>query len=243
MAYSNQNNGQDRAKENFNTDGLRFYNQGGEPYASTLKLSSWNDFIKLTINPVLPADQRTEGSNVFDYSVSMATALTTERVVLLLKAIKAEIIPALEEGRSASVAVNVAKVNRVGVMTNGVAVCLMIYRNIDPQTNLPEEKFGYIFNNDSYISDYNESDGTTGGAKVVTSEFNAFVVFLEESVKAATGVYVHQETIKGRFRSKGQSSGSSQDRSVFSAGGTTSNSQVSEDQLMNFKSEMDKILG
>ena len=97
MAYSNQNNGQDRAKENFNTDGLRFYNQGGEPYASTLKLSSWNDFIKLTINPVLPSEQRTEGGNVFDYSVSMATALTTERVVLLLKAIKSEIIPALEE--------------------------------------------------------------------------------------------------------------------------------------------------
>ena len=68
-------------------------------------------------------------------------------------------------------------------------------------------------------------------------------LLIEESVKAATGVYVHQETIKGRFRSKGQSSGSSQDRSVFSAGGTTSNSQVSEDQLMNFKSEMDKILG
>ena len=153
MAYSNQNNGQDRAKENFNTDGLRFYNQGGEPYASTLKLSSWNDFIKLTINPVLPAEQRTEGGNVFDYSVSMATALTTERVVLLLKAIKAEIIPALAEGRSASVAVNVAKVNRVGVMTNGVAVCLMIYRNIDPQSNLREEKVGYIFKNDPYITD------------------------------------------------------------------------------------------
>ena len=208
MADFYGNNGQQTQKESTNTKGPQFYNPDDPMFPGTLVCSFWDNFIKFSVHPSKPVEQRTQ-SAVYDYNTTGSTAVTAEKALILLEGIKNRILPALEKGESASVGTVVGGSNQVAVVTNGQQVALVVYKNIDPVTKKPGSNFGYTFNTNVAIIDYDKNTGTHE-METVQSELNQFIVFLKESVKALTHAQAHSQAYSDRFRRPRNNQGENQ---------------------------------
>ena len=101
MAFSNQST-RDYSND-VNTRGIQFSNKYGfDP--SSIQFGYWNGFLSIRITPALDRSKQTE-TRVYDYDKTVSSALTVEKISLLLEKIKSDIIPAIKAGEEASIGV------------------------------------------------------------------------------------------------------------------------------------------
>jgi len=194
MAFNtSQNNSRDN-QNNTNTRGLQFMNKDGyEP--STLQLGYWNDMISIRISPALEPNKQTE-TKVYDYEKTVSTALNAEKAMMLVKAIKEHIIPAIEAGENKDIAfsINGDSLMSVGTgvrLTGEIKPFIAIHKSLNPDTKIPEMSIFYEFKQNQFIDNYNESNGTYNVLNHIHAEFATFYKCMTVSIMAMTNAFTH----------------------------------------------------
>ena len=85
MAFNNRNN--NRTKVNTTTNIAQLYNDQSGDDSSTLKLSFWNDYATISINPMLPKSEQVDGK-MYNYEKTASTLLNVENLIQLQRGIK-----------------------------------------------------------------------------------------------------------------------------------------------------------
>ena len=206
MNFSGNGSNNGRERENTNTRGIQFMNKDGF-YPSTLLLGFWNELVSIKFHPALEASQQTE-SKVFNYDKVISTALTLEKVVILLENIEKKVVPALEKGEEsfAGVAIGGDSLIAVGskVKEDGsVCAYLGLFKEIDPSTLKPSTHIYYEFRKGDVIDSYSPEDGTFETSNRYHSEFILFTKILGASCEALSNAYAHAtRTVDRYFRDK-----------------------------------------
>ena len=238
MAY----NGQENKRESVYTRSYQFYNADDKTYPGTMVCSHWDNFVKVTINPAKPVEQRTQTS-VYDYDTAITTAISLERTQVLLKGIKKYIIPIInDDTQSASVGVQVGANNQLAVYCNKGKLVLMIFKDIDEQTMKPASSYGYVFNKNMIIKNYDAGNGSFD-VEYMTSEFDLFVTILEESVKAGTGAMAHQNDLKNRFKKQSNNTPYTNKGSLFDKANNQLGNSSTKDTVLVYTDDISKLLG
>ena len=154
-------NKQNKNEINVNTRGYRFMNKNGF-CPSTLVCGYWNEMISLKIHPALPESKQTQ-SQIYDYNQMIATSLSLEKAIILIKKTKEIIYPAIENNQKSSIAVLVGGVNlvQIGYNPEVKATYIGIHKGLDPETKKPQDSLYYEFINSSEITiqDYDAETG------------------------------------------------------------------------------------
>jgi len=178
------NNSQNNSKNvvNVNTKGTQFRNKDGfDP--SSLTFGFWNDFVSIKMNPALDKNKQTE-SKVFDYETTVSTALTVEKLTILINDFVEILLPALKENKIKSIGVPVGA-NSLFVIATGNKIIgsnrpyAAIYKNLNEETKKPEMSICYEFNRSYRIDDYNEEEGTFEITSNLHSELLTFMKLLK----------------------------------------------------------------
>lgn len=196
-------NKQNKNEVNVNTRGYRFMNKDGF-CPSTLVCGYWNEMISLKIHPALPESKQTQ-SSVYDYNQMIATSLSIEKALILVKKTQEIVYPAIKQGQSRSVAVLIGGNNLVQVgctAENGKVISYVgIHKNLDPETKRPQESLYYEFLDSSQItiSDYDPETGAYGATEPVNCELETFIEILKASIKALCGAFTHDMRHRDKF--------------------------------------------
>lgn len=197
MNYNKQN----KNEINVNTRGYRFMNKNGF-CPSTLVCGYWNEMISLKIHPALPESKQTQ-SQIYDYNQMIATSLSLEKAIILIKKTKEIIYPAIENNQKSSIAVLVGGVNlvQIGYNPEVKATYIGIHKGLDPETKKPQDSLYYEFINSSEITiqDYDAETGSYTSTATVECELDAFIEILKASVKALSGAYTHDIRFRDKF--------------------------------------------
>lgn len=201
MAFSSSN--QQERKE-VNTSGLLFKNGNGiQPCALTM--SHWGGMLRLAFAKELDKSQQTQERR-YDYKNPDVTCVSPEKCQALLLKYESEIKPAMLENKQASITITIASVNSIGIST-GVehstdGKCrpmLILCKNINDQTLIPEEITTYEFNKTEIITNYNPTTGQFEYMDVVDSEFHMFITLLKDIVSANNNAYVHADRVVNKY--------------------------------------------
>ena len=196
-------NKQNKNEVNVNTRGYRFMNKDGF-CPSTLVCGFWNEMISLKIHPALPESKQTQ-SSVYDYNQMIATSLSIEKALILVKKTQELVYPALKQGQNKSIAVLIGGNNLVQVgcnNENGRAVAYIgIHKNLDPETKKPQDSLYYEFIDSSQItiSDYDPDTGAYNATEPVQCELETFIEILKASIRALSGAYTHDMRHRDKF--------------------------------------------
>lgn len=205
MSYNStsQNNSQD--KQSVNTRSYQFMNKDGfDP--STMSFGYWDDMVSLRFNPALEASKRTDKS-VFDYNKAVSTALTLDKVMLLMYKINKEIIPAIENSEEKVIGIQIGgNASPVSVLVVGTGVArfgkvtpyIGLHKALNSSTRVPEMSIFYQFKNGECIDNYNESDGTCDYSNDIPVEFYLFTELLKTAIIGLS----HSVTHSGRHVNK-----------------------------------------
>lgn len=191
MAVFNNHQPNDRDRRNIITKGFQFFSSTSK---NTLSLNCWNDiFISVKISPM--KEDRDETETKYDYDNAIGSAFSVNKAYELLMDVP-RIKKAFEEGTSANSYVDVNGNNLIGFGTmnsNGKQVFyLAIHRNLDDTTRIPEKSAYFEFGENHHIEDYDASTGKFARRTCIQSgEFNLFVQYLEEEIKAANKATAH----------------------------------------------------
>lgn len=197
--FVQQNN---REQNNVNTRGIQFMNKDGfDP--STMIFGYWNELVSIKIHPALEKSKQTE-SKVFDYEKVVSTALTLEKVTLLLKGIEKKILPAIEKGENETIGVPVGSdslfVVSTGKKTTGsIRPYIAIYKSLDEKTKKPEMSIAYEFNKSYTVDDYDPDTGEYSTTKDINAEFDLFIELLKASRTALSNAFAHASRNVDRF--------------------------------------------
>jgi len=180
------NNSQNNSKNvvNVNTKSIQFRNKDGfDP--SALSFGFWNELISIKMNPALEKNKQTE-SKVFDYETTVSTALTVEKVTILLNDFVEILIPALKENKIKSIGVPVGASSLFVIATGNKTIgsnrpYVAIYKNLNEETKKPEMSICYEFNRSYRVDDYNEEEGTFEITSGLHSELLTFMKLLKSS--------------------------------------------------------------
>lgn len=191
--FNNKGNNKDKKDYGVNTRGIQLKNKNGvDP--STMIIGYWNDMVTLKIHPALPKEKQTQ-ENVYDYEHSLNTALTLDKVHVLLKGIE-RVELAAEEGKQFAMGVKVGQTSAVvistGVSTTGsVRPFVCIYKNLDADTEKAGQGIRYEFNTTETIIGYDAETGETEEKYSVPSELNLFKATLLSALMSLTNAAVH----------------------------------------------------
>ena len=201
MAYNNsQNNGKDYSND-VNTRGIQLSNKDGfDP--STMNLGYWNGFLSIKINPALDKSKQTD-TRVYDYEKTVSTALSPEKISLILEKIKQDIIPAMEAGEDKSIGVPTGTNSLVVVgtgkrQTGEIRPFFAIHRALNDTTKRPEMSIAYEFNRIQSIDDYNDSTGSYNVDNSIHAEFKLFIRVLEAALVGLSNATVHANRVVNR---------------------------------------------
>jgi len=180
------NNSQNNSKNvvNVNTRSIQFRNKEGfDP--SALSFGFWNEFISIKINPALDKNKQTE-SKVFDYETTVSTALTAEKVTILINDFVEILLPALKDNKIKSIGVPVGASSLFVIATGNNKIgsnrpYVGIYKNLNEETKKPEMSICYEFNRSYRVDDYNEEEGTFEITSGLHSELLTFMKLLKSS--------------------------------------------------------------
>jgi hypothetical protein len=180
----NNNNNNSKDNNSVNTKGPQFMNKDGfDP--STVLIGFWDRFLTIKIHPALPNEKRSE-TKIFDYEKVVSTALTLEKITLLINDIEKYILPAIESGEDKTVGVPVGadSILVVGTgkkITGSIRPFLAIHKSLNEKTKKPEMSICYEFNRIYTVHDYDPVDGTFDVNKDQHGELFAFVEILKAS--------------------------------------------------------------
>ena len=170
---------------------------------STLQLSYWNDMISLRITPALDPSKQTE-TKVFDYEKTVVTAINLEKAMLIVKAIKDSIFPAIEAGENKDIAfsINGDSLLAFGTgkrLTGEIRPFIAIHKSLNPDTKKPEMSIFYEFKRNQFIDDYNEATGSYSLVNNVHAELNVFYKCVIASIFALTNANTHSQRHVNKF--------------------------------------------
>ena len=176
---------------------------------SCFQISYWDDKLSLKIHPL--ATVNADGVRQYDYSRKIQTALVSDKCIALSKAIEKKILPAIEEGSEASIAISLGK-SVIAINTKKEADTFNVYFTIYPLTQDgtidKTNAYVYKFNKTNILLDFNNESGT-GTEEHIQSEF----LFLYKKLKNITnisGEAVHSinvdNTMKSNFKNNNSNS-------------------------------------
>ena len=189
MNYNKQN----KNEINVNTRGYRFMNRDGF-CPSTLVCGYWNEMISLKIHPALPESSQTQ-SQVYDYNQVLATSLSLEKALILIKKTQELIYPAIQNNQDKSIAVLIGGNNlvQIGYKAEMKASYIGIHKGLDPESKKPQDSLYYQFVDSSEITieDYDPETGNYSATTPVECELQTFIEILKSSVRALSGAFSH----------------------------------------------------
>lgn len=170
---------------------------GNAKIPSALKVSFWDDMVKLEFCPELPESQKTE-TRRYDYDNTWITCITRVKCNELFEAYENVIVPAIKENRQDDVSIPIAGVNLLSINT-GVDLYndgeahpyIELIKNVDPQTLKSSSSIMYEFVRGEYIHGYNKDTGTFGQRVLTNNELKVFMKDLNTFREASTKSYVH----------------------------------------------------
>ena len=178
----------DKKKKSTNTKGLQFFNKAGSH--STLIIGHWDTALTFKIHPCLPDNKMTE-TNVYDYDSYVNTVLSQNKVYDLLMACK-NFKAQLDAGMTPE-SVGVASGSgfiQVSANTEEGIILFTIYSDIGAEGK-PSQQLSYGFNKSNYFKNYDPSSGSYDKSDLYESEFERFIILLEETIKANTNAIAH----------------------------------------------------
>lgn len=197
MNYNKQN----KNEINVNTRGYRFMNRDGF-CPSTLVCGYWNEMISLKIHPALPESSQTQ-SQVYDYNQVLATSLSLEKALILVKKTQELIYPAIQNGQDKSIAVLIGGNNlvQIGYKAEMKASYIGIHKGLDPESKKPQDSLYYQFLDSSEITieDYDPETGSYSATTPVECELQTFIEILKSSIKALSGAFSHDSRYRDKF--------------------------------------------
>lgn len=215
MEYYNQNNGMnnnnERNQRTVQTRGINYKNSRCQ-YPAAVEVGYSDDLISLTFTPPLPDQDRVDGQRLFDYDHQIKTGMSRTKAYALSKAYKEIIVPALEANEGKFIGVYVAGgKNMIGIDT-GVTLfndgkahpCLVLVRNIDPETHKSDDVLVYEFNRDSIVVGYNPSTGVVEQELPKNDELDMFMNDLTAITEALTKAYTHTNRVVDNAYKKNQ---------------------------------------
>lgn len=205
MAFnSTQNNGKDNSKD-VNTRGLSFFNKEGfDP--SCLSLGMWNEMISIRIVPAFEKSKQTQ-QRVFDYDKTVSTALTVDKVMLLIFKTIHEIYPAIDKGENKTIGVPVGGdgliVIGTGVnLTGNVRPFIGIHKALDENAKKPEFSIYYEFNRSTSVDDFNPETGSYTVHDSIHSELHTFIELLKAIVNGLSNGTAHSIRAVNRWHNE-----------------------------------------
>lgn len=209
MAFGNGKQNNNNSEKSVNTRGPQFYNRDKERGA-TLILGFWNNFQTIKICPILPESKRSE-SKMYNYETFLTSALNPEKAMSLLKAIQRHVIPAVEaEDLSSMRSVGVPVGNGFIQVSNGlelgypIGLYVSIFSKVD-EAGKAEQWLSYEFNKVPSFLDYNHESGDIE-KEVANIEFELFLLYLEEGIKASTRAMAHSVRDQYKYVDEGRKS-------------------------------------
>lgn len=197
MNYNKQN----KNEINVNTRGYRFMNKDGF-CPSTLVCGYWNEMISLKIHPALPESSQTQ-SQVYDYNQVLATSLSLEKALILVKKTQELIYPAIQNNQDKSIAVLIGGNNlvQIGYKAEMKASYIGIHKGLDPESKKPQDSLYYQFLDSSEITieDYDPETGNYSATTPVECELQTFIEILKSSIKALSGAFSHDSRYRDKF--------------------------------------------
>ena len=197
MNYNKQN----KNDINVNTRGYRFMNKDGF-CPSTLVCGYWNEMISLKIHPALPESSQTQ-SQVYDYNQVLATSLSLEKALILVKKTQELIYPAIQNAQDKSIAVLIGGNNlvQIGYKAEMKASYIGIHKGLDPESKKPQDSLYYQFVDSSEITieDYDPETGNYSATTPVECELQTFIEILKSSIKALSGAFSHDSRYRDKF--------------------------------------------
>lgn len=197
MNYNKQN----KNDINVNTRGYRFMNKDGF-CPSTLVCGYWNEMISLKIHPALPESSQTQ-SQVYDYNQVLATSLSLEKALILVKKTQELIYPAIQNNQDKSIAVLIGGNNlvQIGYKAEMKASYIGIHKGLDPESKKPQDSLYYQFLDSSEITieDYDPETGNYSATTPVECELQTFIEILKSSIKALSGAFSHDSRYRDKF--------------------------------------------
>lgn len=193
--YGNNNKNQWKELDK-NTKSLTLRNSQAI-FKSALVLGFWNGNMSIKIHPPLPESQRS-AEKVFDYNTHLMSVLTPDNAVVLMEAIKHDVLDMIkEQGEFEAIGVlsgtsylEIAPYSGIeGVEESGIF--LNLYTKVNNE-GVPENVISYKFNNRNYFKNFKAKGKSMEKMfNEVPSEFVLFLTFLKEGVKAMTNAVAH----------------------------------------------------
>ena len=199
MSYNNQS--KDYSND-VNTRGIQFSNRYGfDP--SSIQFGFWNGFLSIKITPALEKSKQTE-TRVYDYEKTVSSALSVDKVAMLWKKIKDEIIPAIENNEEKSSGVVVGSNSLIVISTGkdktgNIRPFIAIHKALNEDSKLPELSIYYEFNQVQSIDDYSPDRGSYK-TDMIHSELFAFVKILEATMLGFSNITAHVERHVGKAK-------------------------------------------
>lgn len=190
MAINNDNTA------NTNTRSISVTN-GFAKIPSALKVTFWNDSVKLEFSPELPESKKTE-TRRYDYDNSWITCITRLKCNELFCQYEEFIKPALKKKEQKSVSIPISGVNLLSIDTGvdlyndgEVHPYIELIKNVDPETLKASSSIMYEFNHGEVIEDYDKDSGSFSKRTITTNEFDTFMRDLNGFREASSKSYVH----------------------------------------------------
>lgn len=169
-----------------------------------LEVTYYGEMVRLGFVPPLPEANRGE-RRMFDYDNTILTSLSRKKCNELYLKYEEVILPAIKakEQKFVSVEIGDAK-NHIGIST-GMNLsddgephpCIILIRNIDPDTHKSTDVILYEFTKSSVFTDYNPVTGTYIEEKV-NDELDLFMKDLNTFSGAMSKAYVHSSRVVDR---------------------------------------------
>lgn len=194
--YGSNNNGNNDNQRDVVTRNGRLRNASAKTPCA-LEVTYYGEMVRLGFVPPLPEANRGE-RRLFDYDNVVLTSLSRKKCNELYKKYKAVIVPAIaaKEQKFVSVEIGDAK-NHLGISTgmtlgdDGEAhPCIILIRNINPDTHKSSDVILYEFTKGSVFTDYNPVTGQYT-EETVNDELDLFMEDLNTFRGAMSKAYVH----------------------------------------------------
>lgn len=168
---------------------------GSARIPSALKVSYWNDMVKLEFAPELPESRRTE-TRRYDWDNVWITCISRAKCNELYAGYEQMILPKIKERQPDSISVPIADVN---LLTIGVDVTednalhpyVELVKNVDPQTLKSDTTIRYEFNYGEIIHGYIKETGEFKQRILTCNELDTFMKDLNGFREASSKSYVH----------------------------------------------------
>jgi len=205
MNFNNSGNNS-RDTVNVNTRGVQLMNRDGF-CPSTLIVGYWNDMLSIKIHPALEKEKQTE-SKVFDYDKVISTAITLEKVTVLIEKIEKDILPELSKDTPRSIFRGVPiggdSLIGIGIRANeneptNFVTYLGIFKSLDPSTKRPESAIFYEFRTSYSVDDYDAQTGEFTTTQNIQGELLLFLEILKAARTGMSNAIAHSTRVVDKF--------------------------------------------